>query len=243
MNFLGRYVLRSNTDYQLDTYSAVFQGYPLDYFTGYTGTHAHIYTSFTNGSNNIVYFDDLAGANLANIIFANTDTLVLKTTNGPDVSSRVVSVNAAANTVTLECNVWLTYANVAFVSGNSGSNVINIRSLTSAYNIMNNGQYSNTDYPIKDIVYVGDTILVDNNTSKVVQSVDFENDRIYLTANLTSNVGNSYMAVNRTFIANTALNSRQIFIYGAAGQVYIPELTTEDGFSITTEDGRTLLLG
>jgi hypothetical protein len=243
MNFLGRYVLRSNTDYQLDTYSAVFQGYPLDYFTGYTGTHAHIYTSFTNGSNNIVYFDDLAGANLANIIFANTDTLVLKTTNGPDVSSRVVSVNAAANTVTLESNVWLTYANVAFVSGNSGSNVINIRSLTSAYNIMNNGQYSNTDYPIKDIVYVGDTILVDNNTSKVVQSVDFENDRIYLTANLTSNVGNSYMAVNRTFIANTALNSRQIFIYGAAGQVYIPELTTEDGFSITTEDGRTLLLG
>jgi hypothetical protein len=243
MNFLGRYVLRSNTDFQLDTYSAVFQGYPLDHFTGYTGTHAHIYTSFTNGSNNIVYFDDLAGANLANIIFANTDTLVLKTTNGPDVSSRVVSVNSAANTVTLESNVWLTYANVAFVSGNSGSNVINIRSLTSAYNIMNNGQYSNTDYPIKDIVYVGDTILVDNNTSKVVQSVDFENDRIYLTANLTSNVGNSYMAVNRTFIANTALNSRQIFIYGAVGQVYIPELTTEDGFSITTEDGRTLLLG
>ena len=243
MNFLGRYVLRSNTDFQLDTYSAVFQGYPLDYFTGYTGTQAHIYTSFTNGSNNIVHFDDLAGANLANIIFANTDTLVLKTTNGPDVSSRVVSVNAAANTVTLESNVWLTYANVAFVSGNSGSNVINIRSLTSAYNIVNNGQYSNTDYPIKDIVYVGDTILVDNNTSKVVQSVDFENDKIYLTANLTSNVGNTLMSVNRTFIANTALNSRQIFIYGAVGQVYIPELTTEDGLSITTEDGRTLLLG
>ena len=243
MNFLGRYVLRSNTDFQLDTYSAVFQGYPLDHFTGYTGTHAHIYTSFTNGSNNIVYFDDLAGANIANIIFANTDTLVLKPTNGPYVTSKVISVNGAANTVTLESNVWLTYANVAFVSGNSGSNVINIRSLTSAYNIMNNGQYSNTEYPIKDIVYAGDRILVDNNTSKVVQSVDFENDRIYLTANLTSNVGNSYMAVNRTFIANTALNSRQIFIYGAVGQVYIPELTTEDGLSITTEDGRTLLLG
>lgn len=243
MNFLGRYVLRSNTDYQLDTYSAVFQGYPLDYYTGYTGTQAHIYTSFTNGSNNIVHFDDLAGANIANIITANTSTLVLKTTNGPQVSSKVISVDGVSNTATLESNVWLTYANVAFVSGNSGSNVINIRSLTSAYNIMNNGQYSNTDYPIKDIVYVGDTILVDNNTSKVVQSVDFENDRIYLTANLTSNVGNSYMAVNRTFVANTTLNSRQIFIYGAVGQVYIPELTTEDGLSITTEDGRTLLLG
>ena len=243
MNFLGRYILRSNTDYQLDTYSAVFQGYPLDYYTGYTGTHAHIYTSFTNGSNNIVYFDDLAGANLANIITANTDTLVLKPTNGPYVSSKVVSVDSVANTVTLESNVWLTYANVAFVSGNSGSNVINIKSLTGSYNIVNNGQYSNTDYPIKDIVYVGDTILVDNNTSKVVQSVDFENDQIYLTTNLTSNVDNSYMAVNRTFMANTSLNSRQIFVYGTVGQVYVPELITEDGYSITTEDSRTLLLG
>jgi len=243
MNFLGRYVLKSNAEYQLDTYSAVYQGYPLDHFTGYTGTHAHIYTSFTNGSNNIIYFDDLAGSNIANIIFANTDTIVLKPTNGPYVSSKVISVNSVANTVTVENNVWLTYANVAFVSGNSGSNFINIRSLTGAYNIINNGQYSNTDYPIKDIVYVGDTILVDNNTSKVVQSVDFENDKIYLTANLTSNVGNTLMSVNRTFIANTSLDSRQIFIYGAVGQVYVPELTTEDGLSITTEDGRTLLLG
>ncbi len=79
MNFLGRYVLRSNTDFQLDTYSAVFQGYPLDYYTGYTGTHAHIYTSFTNGSNNIIYFDDLAGANIANIIgiIPNTNAKIL----------------------------------------------------------------------------------------------------------------------------------------------------------------------
>ncbi len=51
------------------------------------------------------------------------------------------------------------------------------------------------------------------------------------------------MAVNRTFVANTELNSRQIFIYGAVGQVYVPELITEDGFTITTEDDRTLLLG
>lgn len=243
MNFLGRYVLKSNAEYKLDTYSALYQGYPLDFFTGYTGTTAHMYADFSNPSNNIIKFEDLAGANIANIIFANTDTIVLKPTNGPSVFARVLSVDHVSDTVAIASNVWLTYANVAYVTANSGSNVINITALTNSYNLINNGRYSNTSYPIKDIVYAGDTILVDNNTSKIVESVDYENDQIILTTNLTSNVGNSFLSVNRTFVANTAINSKQIFIYGAIGQVYVPELITEDGYSITTEDGRTLLLG
>ena len=243
MNFLGRYVLKSNTEFKLDTVTALYQSYSLDFYTGYTGTTAHMYANFTNQSNNIIKFQDLAGANIANIIFADVDTLILTPTNGPSVVSRVVSVNHINDTVTIASNVWLTFANVAFVNGEAGSNVINITSLTGAYDIINNGNYSNTSYPIKDIVYVGDTILVDNNTSKVVQSVDFENDTIYLTTNLTSNVSNSYLAVNRTFVANTALNSRQIYITGPLGQVYVPEITTEDGDTLTTEDDRTILVG
>jgi hypothetical protein len=244
MNFLGRYILRSNTELNLDASSSLDQGKPIDFFTGTTATQAQMYANFTNKSNNIIYFSNLNSVNLANIVSANTNSIVLKPTNGPQVSSKVIYVNGAASTVTIESNVWLTFANVAFVSGNSGSNVINITSLTNAYNIINNGQYSNTAYPIKDIVYVGDSVLVDNNTSKIVQSVDFENDRIYLTTNLTSNVGNSYMAVNRTFVANTSTNSKQIFIYGIIGQSYtLPEITTENGLIIITQDDRKLLLG
>lgn len=243
MNFLGKYLLKSNAEYSLDTFSAVYQGYPLDFYTGYTGTEARMYADFSNQSNNIIKFEDLAGANIANIIFANTDTIVLKPTNGPSVLSKVISVNHTSNTVTIESNVWLTFANVAFVSGNSGSNVINIKSLTSAYNLVNNGLYSNTSYPIKDIVYVGDTILVDNNSSKIVESLDYSNNKLILTTNLSSNVGNSHLSVNRTFVANTSIDSKQIFIYGPRGQVYVPELITEDGLTLTTEDGRTLLLG
>lgn len=243
MNFLGRYVLKSNSDFKIDTYSAIYQGYPLDFYTGYLGTEARMYADFTNQSNNIIVFEDLAGANIGNIIFANTDTIVLKPTNGPSVSSRVLSVNHVSNTVTIASNVWLTYANVAYVTANSGSNVINITAITNSYNLINNGRYSNTSYPIKDIVYAGDTILVDNNTSKIVKSVDFANDQIILTTNLTSNVGNSFLSVNRTFVANTSINSKQIFIYGPLGQVYVPELITEDGRTLVTEDGRTILLG
>jgi len=57
---------------------------------------------------------------------------------------------------------------------------------------MNNGNYSDSEYPIRDIVYKGDVVLVDNNTSKTVNTVDYINGKIYLTSNLSSNA-NSYL--------------------------------------------------
>ena len=57
----------------------------------------------------------------------------------------------------------------------------------------------------------GDTILVDNNTSKIVNSVDYLNKKIYLTTNLSSSA-NSYLSVKRTFVANSSVTSNQIKI-------------------------------
>jgi hypothetical protein len=51
------------------------------------------------------------------------------------------------------------------------------------------------------------------------------------------------MAVNRTFIANSTISSNQIEIYSPDGLPYIPELATEGGDSITTENGTIILLG
>jgi hypothetical protein len=107
---------------------------------------------------------------------------------------------------------------------------------------MNNGNYSDPEYPIRDIVYRGDVILVDNNTSKTVNTVDYVNGKIYLTGNLSS-ATNSYLDVKRTFIANSSLSSSQIQVYGSVGYAYIPELTTEDGVTITAEDETIILLG
>jgi hypothetical protein len=51
------------------------------------------------------------------------------------------------------------------------------------------------------------------------------------------------MAVKRTFIANSTISSSQIELYGSAGVPYMPELATEDGDTLITEDGKTILLG
>lgn len=238
MNVIGRNALKSNTSYSLHGFEALNQGHTLQYYTNYPASGVTMTTDFTNKSNNIINFNDLAGANIANFIFTTNSSITITPTNGPNVHAEIVAVDTTSNTVTISSNIWLTFANVATVTGNSGANVININTLTGAYDIINNGIYSNTAYPLMDIVYAGDKVLVDNNTSKTVSTVDYVNGKIYLTSNLTANA-NSYMAVNRTFSATDG----NILIYGPIGLQYIPELITEDGRTITTEDGRTLLLG
>jgi hypothetical protein len=238
MNVIGRNALKSNTDYNLHGFEAMSQGETLGYYTGYPASGVTMTTDFTNKSNNIINFNDLAGSNIGDYIFTNNSSISIISTNGPNVHAEIVSVNTTSNTVTISSNIWLTFANVATVTGNSGANVINITALTGKYDIVNNGNYSNTAYPLKDIVYAGDKVLVDNNTSKTVSTVDYINGKIYLTANLSANA-NSYLAVNRTFSAT----SNNVIIYGPIGLQYIPELITEDGRTITTEDGQIILLG
>ena len=245
MKVIGRMAAKIAVDYNYTTQDALYSGRPLYASEGGIGTAgatATIVTDFDNKSNNIVKFSNLAGANIAELIFAGTTILSLEPTHGPSIMSEVISVNHQSDTVTVASNVWLTYANVATVTANAGSNAINITSLTGAYNIMNNGVYSNTAYPLKDIVYTGDTVLIANNTQKTVKSVDYANGIIYLTSNL-SNIANSYLSVNRTFLANSSISSDQIRIYGPVGTTYIPQLATEDGQIIVTEDDRIILLG
>ena len=151
-------------------------------------------------------------------------------------SMSLTTVVVATDSVTLKDNVWTTFANVAYVTANSGTNIINITSLTNSYDIINNGVYSNTAYPLKDIVYAGDYVLVANNTEKQVQSVNYTSGIIYLNGNLSS-PANSLMSVRRTISTNI------VRIDGFLGTVYYPSLTDELGNILTTEDGSYILLG
>ena len=238
MNVIGRYALKSSVDLNYHPQDAVTQGLTLSNYTGYPSSNAVMSADFTNKSTNIVQFGDLAGADISTFIFPYFSYLRITPTNGPYVYSRVIAVDSVAKTATLDSSVWLTFSNVATVTANSGSNTINITSVTGAYDIINNGNYSNTAYPMKDIVFAGDKVLVDNNTSKVVSSVDYINGKIYLTSNLSASA-NSLLSVNRT---TTSLDG-SVRIFGPLGSQYIPQLITEDGNTVTTEDGRILLLG
>jgi hypothetical protein len=133
----------------------------------------------------------------------DNNIITMVTTQGNGIYSEILSANTSTNTITLKDNVWLTFANVAYVTANASSNVIHISSLTGQYDIINNGTYSNTAYPLMDIVRTGDNVIVANNMYRTVSDVDYLNNIIYVSTNLTNNV-NSAMSVNRTLTANSA---------------------------------------
>ncbi len=237
MKVIGRYAMKSNAQTDFSSSSFLETGQPLGYYTGDTGSYVTMESTWDNASNNIVNFYALVGANLENFIASNNN-LLITLSNGFQIASEVdtVNVSASSNTVTLKDNVWLTYANVASVTANSGSNVINIVSLTGSYNIVNNGEYSNTQYPLKDIVYAGDKVLVANNTEKTVQSVDWAGGTVTLTSSLANTV-NSFMSVQRTVLTS------DVIIYGPIGIASTPELVTQNNQTIITQDNDILLIG
>ena len=234
---LGRYAIRSHANLTLSTLNALYTGYPLSHYTGDNSSNALIVGDFTNKSNNIVKLDNLGGdVDISEFIFANTSIIEIVGTNGINVKSKVVSVNSISNTIVTEANTWITYSNVAYISANSGSNVINITSITNSYDIVNNGNYSNTTYPLKDIIVVGDKVSIENNTVKTVTTVNYLNNYITVDSVLANN-SNSLLSVNRT------IDSTDVIIYGPVGTVYVPQLITENGDFITTEDDQILILG
>jgi len=233
---LGRFVMSTKDDDVFTEESVTNQGHTLSYYTGNLTSSVTMEANFTNTSNNIVKFNSLAAANLADIVLSNS-TLVMTTSYGYVIKSEVTNVVAGnANTVTLKDNVWLSYANVAYVSANSGGNVINITTLTDSYNIINNGNYTTPSNPLADILHVGDKVLVANNTEKTVTSINYATGVVQVDTNFSNNAV-SLMSVNRTF------STTNVLIFGPLGTQYYPEITDEFGNTITTENDQLILLG
>jgi len=237
---LGRVVMTSNNNMDFETKYALDTGYTLGYYAGNTATVTIPAGTSTSTSNNIIKFNNLYGANVSDFITANSTELVF--TYGTEVNDvfhgLVVKVDNASNTVTMEDNVWTYFANVAIGSSANGNNqVINIQSLTWSYNIINNGHYSNTAYPVKDIIRVGDKITV-NGVAQTVTAFGSPFTSATLSGPLTSGA-NGYISVGRSI---TSLYN-QVQIIGPVGTQYLSELGTENGDILTSETGAWLLIG
>lgn len=210
MKLLGKYLIKSNTEFNYQAQSTAVKGKTLADYSASISANATIKTDFTNFSNNIIQFYNVGSGDLNNYISTNS-VIVISPTNGNVIKSEVVYVNNTNKSITIKNNVWLTFANVAYVSGNVSSNTLNINSLTDSYDIINNKNYSNTQNYLEDIIFPGDKIRLvkDNiNYDYTVNSIDYQNKIITTTTNIANNFSNNLVSVNRTLSAAGNVTSK-----------------------------------
>lgn len=237
---IGRIAMRSSNNMDFMLTDALDTGHTLGYYAGNAATVSISTGSAVNPSNNIVKFNNIYGANIADFITANTTEIVFSYGNRSTdvVHGFIIEVNSAANTVTLQDNVWTHFANVAIGTSSNGNNqIINITSLTYSYNIVNNGNYSNTAYPVLDMIRVGDTITV-NGAAQTVTSFTSPYTSVNLSGPL-ANGANGFISVSRGI---TSLHVN-VQIIGPVGVQYFAQLGTENGDILTSETGAWLLIG
>lgn len=245
MKVRGRFAMKSNGTISTTAGNGLQTGHTLYTYVQANSVYASVTisntaNSFITKSTNIIQFGNIpSGTNIANFIFANS-TIQFTTANGRSVRGDVNTINYTANTVTLKENVWISFANVASVTGSAGQNTINISNVyTSSYNIINNGVYTNANNPLSDIINIGDYVLVNTMIALVTGFVTTNNkiSSIRLNTNLTyAATGN--LSVSRALSAN----AQYVKIFGPVGQQYITYLITESGDTITTQNGTEILI-
>ena len=89
----------------------------------------------------------------------------------------------ANSTIILEDDTFFTFPNVIYGYADANNIAINIAEFsvanTPVYDIINNGEYSNTKNHLVDIIFAGDNLTVAGNTY-VIQSVDYYAHLIYV---------------------------------------------------------------
>jgi hypothetical protein len=152
-----------------------------------------------------------------------------------------MSVDNASNTAVIKDNVYLRFANVAYANITTSSSKITLPSLTGQYDLINNGEYKYPLTKIRDIFCAGDKIRVANTTHIFYQGtvtyVSYSNNVLFVTP-ASSNTANLIL-----ISTGRDIQSDDVFIYNSLGTVFYPELTTEAGDTITTQNGTRLILG
>lgn len=229
---IGRNLLKAANSFIFTSSEAFQNGYPLSYVAGSAAyaTLSVISTSSTI-SNNIIKLTNVIAGNIGNTIFAN-DFIEFTATNNIRAYSTITNVDWSNNQIYMQDNVFLTFANVAFASIGSSSNVININTLTGQYN----GNFRELT-PANSIFFVGDTISLNNGGTFYTITKRFANGNFSINNSSLGPIANTRITVNKN------ANTQSVMIYGDVGLYNTPELITEDGYSLLTESGLFILIG
>lgn len=232
MRMIGRNLLKSANSFNLSSEDALQIGYPLSYVAG-SAAYAtlSVNSSSTTISNNIIKLTNVISGNIGNTIFAN-DIIEFSATNNIRAYSTITNVDWSNNQIYMADNVFLTFANVAFASVNATSNIINITTLTGQYD----GKFRELT-PANSIFFVGDSISLNNGGTFYTVTKIFANGNFSISNNSLGPITNTRITVNKN------ANTQSVMIYGDVGLYDTPQLVTENGESLMTENDLFILIG
>jgi hypothetical protein len=180
-NIQGRDLLDNQKAFNVKSQSGFEKIAPLQYWANWPVGNLNANVTMrlvgNNISSNIITVNHMNGGNVSAIL-ANTDYITIYPDYGYPIISQPKSFDNANSTITLKDSIILAYNNVALCYSDAENNRIQIsdRSITNTpnFDIINNGNYSNTENHMEDFVFPGDTVIIDGD-SYVIQSVDYAN--------------------------------------------------------------------
>jgi hypothetical protein len=224
---IGRNLLRSANGFNITTEDILQTGFHM---SSAFGPAAYATINTNDISTNIISFHNIIGSNIADKIFVN-DYIEYTATNNVKVYSEVTSVDYVNNEITIQDNVFVLFANVATGYANASSDVINISTVTGQYD----GKFDNPT-PANSIIFVGDTVSLNGGPFYTVQQV-FSNGNIQVNNSSFGPIDNAYITVNKS------ANTQDVIIYGVIGEYTFPQILTENGYILLTQEGNNLLAG
>jgi hypothetical protein len=112
--------------------------------------------------------------------------------------------------------------------------------VTDQYDVINNGEYSNTANKMRDIVFIGDRIRVVNGASTfhgTVTYVQYSNNVIFANTTIPFSSNSANISIGRTIVTSN------VEFYNTLDTIYYPGLITQDNINIISQDERILILG
>jgi hypothetical protein len=142
-------------------------------------------TASVDLSSNVMIVQNMNGGGLEPVT-QNTHWITVypeQTGGNCKVYSTTKEYDDANSIIILEDDTFLTFPNIIYGHANTNNVAINIAEFsvanTPVYDIVNNGEYSNTKNHLVDIIYPGDNLTVAGNTY-VIQAVDYYKHLIYI---------------------------------------------------------------
>lgn len=197
---------------------------------------ARAYITLANNTGSLTY-----AGNTANGLYCWGAQFEPSYTPTKYIETEAQEVEVPTDVISIEDYAISHFPNVAYANVVSSNTQINITSITNQYDLINNGEYSNTQNKLEDIVFIGDDIRVyanaTNDYTGTVTYVSYSNNTIFVTPAPSFTANNANVWVGRNIV------STDVNFFNSTGVGGTPQLITQDGEIIITQDDKVLTLG